>query len=140
MKYATHVLKQGLSVAALCLIFSGGTMAETVVIAGANSDVSSLSSAEVKKIYLGKNKSVHAVDQSKGSELRQDFLSKVVGKSEGQFKAYWSKKIFSGKGIPPKILANSYAVKSKVSSSAGTIGYIDSKDVDATVKVVYTVK
>ena len=117
-------------------LFSGYVLAGTVVVAGASSGVSSLSKAEIKAVYLGKNKSLNAIDRS-ASGMRAAFISKVVGKSEGQFKAYWSKKIFSGKGVPPRVVKSDLEVKQAVVGSRNTIGYIDSSQVDSSVKVVY---
>jgi ABC-type phosphate transport system substrate-binding protein len=126
--------------AAIIFLFSGSVVAEIAVIVSPGSRISTLSGSEIKAIYLGKSKKLKAVDQSKGSAIRVDFLSKVVGKSESQFKAYWSKKIFSGKGMPPRVLDSGAAIKRQVASSRNMIGYIDSSEVDDSVKVVYKVQ
>lgn len=140
MKMKNSFWVSNLLFAVVMVFTSSQVMAEIAVIVNSGSEISSLSSSEVKALYLGKSKQLKAFDQAKGSGIRKNFMDEVVGKSESQFNAYWSKRIFSGKGSPPKLLDNDEAVKSLVSSSDKAIGYIDSSAVDGSVKVVYTVQ
>jgi len=126
------------------LTFSAGTVfAEIAVIVNPAND-SSLQADEIAKLYLGKSKkfsngqSAIALDRSEGSELRIKFLESTVGKDESQMKSYWSRLIFTGKGIPPKVVETDAEVKDLVSRNPDTIGYIDAGAVDDTVKVVAT--
>jgi hypothetical protein len=123
--------------AVMVLFTSGQVMAEIVVIVNPKSEVTELSASDIKALYLGKSKQLKAFDQAKGSDIRKTFMNEVVGKTESQFKAYWSKRIFSGKGSPPKMLSSDAAIKSQVAGSDEAIGYIDSGAVDSSVKVVY---
>jgi len=143
--------KKHSSIAALLLgliIMSGGSsaLAELVVIVHPDSGVTTLSASNVKKLFLRKSKMLAGstiavpVDQKEGSESRAIFRDKVLKKSEGKLKAYWSKLVFSGKGSPPKIKDDDAAVKSFVAGKVGAIGYIDSSLVDSTVLVVLNVK
>lgn len=119
-------------------LWSSTALAEMAVIVNPSSNVASLSPNEIRAFYLGKNKKLRPVDQAAGSRNRREFISKVVGKSESQFKAYWSQRIFSGKGTPPQSRVNSAGVKHEVANTPNTIGFIDSSLVDGSVKVVYT--
>ncbi|WP_300433457.1 phosphate ABC transporter substrate-binding protein, partial [uncultured Thalassolituus sp.] len=98
----------------------------------------------ISRIFLGKTSSFPdgspavPVDQSEGSDVRNDFTDKVLGKNASQLKAYWSRLIFTGKGTPPKEVGNNAAVKSLIAANPNMIGYIDSSAVDDTVKVVYS--
>lgn len=120
--------------------------ADIAVIVNPDTGVSSLSESEVKKLFLGKKKkfpngsSAIPVDQREGSSVNSTFSSKVLGKSDSQLKAYWSKLIFSGKGTPPRSLDSDSAVKSFVAGNKGAIGYISSGSVDGSVKSVLTIK
>ena len=141
MKFLICSLKKYLFITAALFLFNSIAVAETVVIAGAGSNVlSSLSASEIKALYLGKSRDLSVFDQNSGTSVRKDFLDKVVGKSESQFKAYWSKRIFTGKGTPPKQLDSDAAMKTMVANTPGSIGIIDSGSVDASVKVIYKVK
>ncbi len=140
MKTQISFLVKGFLSVVVVLFISGQAMAEIAVIVSPGSDISSLSSGEVKALYLGKSKSLKPYDQARGSKIRTEFMDKVIGKSESQFKAYWSKKIFSGKGSPPRVLDSDAAVKAKVAGSGNAIGFIDSSAVDSSVKVVHKVQ
>ncbi len=137
IRFLSTSVAMGLMVGGL---WSSTALAETAVIVNPSSNVANLSPNEIRAFYLGKNKKLRPVDQAVGSRNRREFISKVVGKSESQFKAYWSQRIFSGKGTPPQSRGNSAGVKKEVASSPNTIGFIDSSLVDGSVKVVYTVK
>ena len=53
-----------------------------------------------------------------------------------QVKAIWSKILFTGRGVPPKQLLDSAAVKKAVAANPKAVGYIEKSAVDASVKVV----
>ena len=126
------------------LTFAANTVfAEVAVIVHPAND-SSLQADDIAKLYLGKSKkfsngqSAIALDRGEGTELRVKFLESTVGKDESQMKSYWSRLIFTGKGIPPKVVETDAEVKDLVSRNPDTIGYIDAGAVDDTVKVVAT--
>lgn len=116
--------------------------ADVVVVVSAKNASAALTAAQVSDIFLAKATSfptggqVVPVDQPESASIRDEFYSKVTGKSAPQVKAYWSKIIFSGKGQPPKELADSAAVKKFVADNPNAIGYIDKAAVDASVKAV----
>jgi ABC-type phosphate transport system substrate-binding protein len=117
-------------------------LAEVVVVVSSKSAAGSLTAAQAADIFLGKATSFPSggqaipIDQSEGSAIRDEFYTKVGGKSAAQVKAYWSKIIFSGKGQPPKEVADSAAVKKLIADNPNVIGYIDKGAVDGSVKVV----
>lgn len=117
--------------------------AEVAVIVHPSND-SALSDSDIKKIYLGKSKKFSngatavAVDLPEGTAIRVAFIDAIVEKSETQFKSYWSRLIFTGKGVPPKILQNDAEVVDLVSRNPDVIGFVDSSSVNDSVKVVLT--
>ena len=122
---------------ALSLIASGIAQADVVVIAGANSPVSTLSKDQSSDIFLGKNTSATPLDQPESSQLREEFYSKVTGKSASQAKSHWSKLSFTGKGTPPKEGRNSDDIKRMVADNPKLVGYIEKSAVDSSVKVIF---
>ena len=116
--------------------------AEVAVIVSSNNSNSNISAADISKVFLGKSKSFPdgtqaiAIDQNDNSAARNEFNDKVLGKSSSQLKSYWSRLIFTGKGTPPKQVANDAAIKAAVAGNPAMIGYIDASAVDGTVKVV----
>jgi len=137
---ATAVFVAGLFAASL------PAAADVVVVVSAKSAATALTEEQASDIFLGKANTLPGggqavpVDQPDGSPARELFYSKAVGKSAAQLKAYWSKQIFSGKGQPPKEAGDNAAVKSLVAGNPNIVGYIDKSAVDATVKVLLTVK
>jgi ABC-type phosphate transport system substrate-binding protein len=117
---------------------------EVVVVVSAKSAVSPMSKQEVSDLFLGKasafsdGKQAVPLDQAEGAAARDEFHSKVTGKTGAQLKSFWSKQVFSGKGTPPKELAGNSDVKKLVADNPNMIGYLDKSAVDATLKVVFT--
>ena len=115
--------------------------AETVVVVHPSNN-NAIDSKFVQRIYLGKEDKFAdgtetiAVNQKVDTSIRQTFDESIVGRSSSQIAAYWSKLVFTGKGIPPKEVANDAEVIDLVSKNPNVIGYIDSASVTGDVKVV----
>lgn len=130
--------------AAVLALGAGAVHAGVVVVVSAKSAVATLDKNQASDIFLGKSATFPGgaqavpVDQAEGSSQREEFHSKVTGKTGAQLNAYWSKLVFSGKASPPKEVPGAAEVKALVSANPNMIGYIDSAAVDASVKVVFT--
>lgn len=131
---------------ALCLSTPLSALAEVAVVVSAKSGVNALTPDQAADIFLGRANSFPGgenavpLDQAESSAVRDEFYSKATGKTAAQLKAFWSKQIFSGKGRPPKEVADSASVKQLIASNPNMVGYIDKGAVDASVKVVLNVK
>jgi hypothetical protein len=96
----------------------------------------------VQRIFLGKDKKFAdgnesiAVNQSADTQIRQDFDEAVLGRSSSQVSAYWSKLVFTGKGIPPKEVSSDAEVIDLVSKNPSVVGYINRASVTDAVKIV----
>ena len=103
---------------------------QVAVITHPNYKGSSISQSDLKNIFLGKKKTlpdggkVTPIDQPEGSAARKEFYSKVLKKNPKKLKAYWAKKIFSGRGTPPKIIGDDSAVLDWVANHPGALGYV----------------
>ena len=132
--------RRGLLLAAL-LAVSVPAGADVVVVAAKS--VGDLTKEQVAEIYLGRTSAlpgggtVVPLDLAEGNALREEFYSKVTGKSASQAKSHWAKLAFTGKGTPPKEVPGSAEVKKAVAGTPGGIGYIEKSAVDDTVKVVF---
>jgi len=80
------------------------------------------------------------VDQPEERKIRNEFYALLAGKDESDMKAYWSVQIFTGNGRPPKTMGNDGEVIKFVKENAGGIGYIDSKQADSSVRVIFTLR
>jgi ABC-type phosphate transport system substrate-binding protein len=123
-------------------VFASSANADVVVVVSAKSSIKSLTAEQTAKIFLGKvasfpdGKIALPVDQPEGSEVRDEFYSKVAHKNSSQLTAYWAKIIFTGNGRPPNLLPNNAAVRKAVAHNPNAIGYIDKKAVNRSVRVV----
>jgi ABC-type phosphate transport system substrate-binding protein len=138
-----RISRAGLTFIGLALSLVGHTAtADVVAVVSANSAIATLSKIQLADLFLGRvsryPNGAHAVpiDQAEGSIARDEFYAKVADKSAAQMKAYWSKIIFTGRGQPPKEVADGAELKRRIAENPDTIGYIDEKSVDDTVRVV----
>jgi len=124
----------------------GAAAGELVVIVSARNPVSALGKDQVADIFLGQiahfpgGTEAIALDQNIGSPERDEFYSKVASKTRPLLKAYWTKMIFTGRGQPPKEVANSATIRKMVAENPALIGYIDKSALDSSVKAVLTVR
>ena len=119
---------------------------ELLVIVSAKNPVSVMRADQVADIFLaqtgrfpGGDEAV-ALDLPLGNPLRDEFYAKVAAKSPALMKAYWTKMVFTGRGQPPRELANSIAVRKLVAENPFMIGYIDRAALDASVKPVLVLR
>ena len=124
---------------------SAPSQAELVLIVHSSNSEAHLNLDQAQEIYLGRmtafpgGAGVTAVDQKDGTRSKTEFLAKVLKKDPGQVKAYWSKMIFSGKGVPPAVIGDDAEVKNWVARHPEGLGYIDRGAVDSSVKVLLSV-
>ncbi|MBI1195130.1 MAG: phosphate ABC transporter substrate-binding protein [Gammaproteobacteria bacterium] len=139
--------KYGQWLIAVILLFAVSVAQAGIAVIGHSGDtVGNLTEHQVKDFYLGKvtafNDGTHVdvIDLPEGNAVRDQFYDKVVGKSKAQVQAYWAKRIFTGKGTPPKSLEDAAAVKKWVAEKPGRLGYIDSSAVDDSVSVLLQIQ
>lgn len=130
----------------LLVLFAGAAAAaELVVVVSARSPITTLRAEQVADIFLSEatrfpdGGEVVALDLPIGSPLRDDFYLKVANRTPALMKAYWTKRIFTGRGQPPRELPNSQAVRKLVADNPTLIGYIDRSALDASVRPVLVV-
>ncbi|MEX5744233.1 phosphate ABC transporter substrate-binding protein [Massilia sp. X63] len=125
---------------------SGNASAELVVIVSARSALPALSGGQVAAIFLGQSgrfpdgAEAVALDQRLGSQERDLFYHQVTGKTPALLKAHWSKMVFTGRGQPPRELADNAAVRRMVADNPAMIGYIDRSALDASVRPVLVLR
>ena len=114
-----------------------------LVIIGYKDVADSLKKEDIKRIFLGRKtrwvndeKILFVVFAEK--ETYTTFLKEYVGKTVFQYKNYWKKQVFTGKGRMPKAFKTSDEVIKYVSSTEGAISFTMSQDVpdDDSVKII----
>jgi ABC-type phosphate transport system substrate-binding protein len=117
--------------------------ADVVAVVSAKSPITTLSMSQVAEIFLGKvsrypnGLQAFPIDQAEDSAIRDEFYSKVVGRTAMQVKAYWARIIFTGRGQPPPTVSGDLEMRRRISENSAAIGYIDRSVVDASVRVVF---
>jgi ABC-type phosphate transport system substrate-binding protein len=123
----------------LLLCFASSIHAELVVV-GHKNNPATLDITLVEDIFMGRTRylddgqTVTPVDQS---ALRADFYLKVTGKPLEQIDAYWARIMFTGQNSPPNLLADDNAVLKTISENPNAIGYIDKKNVNHSVRIIF---
>jgi ABC-type phosphate transport system substrate-binding protein len=107
--------------------------AEIVVIV--NPAAAPINKEQVADLYQAKNSTWIPIDQASSSAIYAEFYKKATGRDTAQIKAIWSRILFTGRGVPPKQMPDSSAVKKAVAANPKTVGYIEKSAVDASVKV-----
>ena len=112
--------------------------ADTIVIVNLK-QASKLTPTDIRNIYLGNKKSFPDGSTAipvalKDGKARDQFMAEVLSKTEGQYKAIWSRLMFTGTGQPPREVDNEEEVKKVVAANPNIIGFIDSSKLDATVR------
>lgn len=144
MKRTMRLAKRiGIVAIGFALAASGGAIAADVVaVVSSRSSVTALTNNQVADIFLGKTnrypdgRPAVPIDQAEGIAARDAFYAMITGKSAAQMKAHWSKIIFTGRGQPPKQVANSVEAKKMIVGDLKAIGYIDRGLVDDSLRVV----
>lgn len=122
--------------------FSFAQAESIAVVVSDNSQIPVLSKKEVIDIFMGRFDRlesgilVNPVDYPNGVALRAAFYRNLVGKSEQQISAYWSRLLFSGRAKPPLIAKSIEASLDKIRSDPTVIAYIPLTDVSEEMKIV----
>jgi len=139
--YANAKLRVLIGIAALALL-AEIARAEIVVIVASDNPVRELSNQEVADIFLGETdhfpggSRAEPIDQVESSADRMAFYETVIRLSPVQLRMHWSKQIFTGRAYPPRQLGDAQTVRAAVSRNPRAIGYLDSRYVDDSVRVV----
>jgi hypothetical protein len=129
-----HVRSLVLGAVILSLFTVSDVWADEIV-AIVNLAAAPISKEQIADVYLGRSDAWTPIDQSVGSGIYVEFYKRVTGRDTAQVKAIWSRILFTGRGVPPKQLPDSAAVKKAVAANPKAVGYIEKSAVDASIKV-----
>ncbi|WP_370980315.1 hypothetical protein [Agaribacterium sp. ZY112] len=129
------------------LLLSDIALADIFVITHPQSELNELSKKECIDIFMGRARRLpngdkfEAIDQAKGSDIRNNFYTKLTGKSVSYINAYWARLFYTGRVQPPADnFKNSQEIIKEVTENPSAIAYISKEDLSSKVKVVYTIK
>jgi hypothetical protein len=130
----------------VCLpVWSAAASADIVLATHPENPLRTLEMVDARRIFLkqtnefpGGNKALVAILDGK-SETRRIFESQVLKMSPSQIKTYWAGFIFNGQNHPPREFATEEAMKKWIAATPGALGYLDTNEVDDTIKVLATI-
>jgi ABC-type phosphate transport system substrate-binding protein len=132
-----HRMYLRISGAILGLSLAVNAVAGDIVVITAR-DAEPLTKEQLANIYLGRSFDYKPLDLPEGTGLHDTFYKRATGRDYSQVKATWARLTFTGHAQPPKVLADAAAVKKAVAADPKSVGYIDSDDLDSSVKAVLT--
>ena len=124
------------------LLGHGFSFAEPVVVAGARSQIEHMTHEEVINIYMGRYRRLPnglpatPLDQIE-TTTRTEFYRRLINKNLSEVNAYWSRLVFSGKASPPETVPSSKDVAKLLAGSPNTIAYVDRREVDPRLKIIF---
>jgi len=134
-----------LTAALAALLFLGGGPVcagpDFIVVAHKDNPVKELPAAQVKNIFLGKERfwpdgSAITLIMNKNDDIHESFTRTMLQKSPAQLSVYWKKILYSGASMLPLAVKDDEAVKSYMSQHKNTISYIDADSLDKQVRQV----
>ncbi len=139
-------MKQRMNKFILLVLFAGTVcitpaQAEVFFIANDSVETSFLTKAELKDIFLGVDVKWQGGQRImlvtlKNLPVHKEFVKEYMNKKEVQYKNYWRKMVFTGKGSLPKILQSENELITYVAGTKGAVGYISSSTRPENVKSI----
>ncbi len=118
-------------------VFSSSAYAEILIVANKDVPETNLRAQEIQEIFLGKR--VQWSDNSRirfvtvgAADVHSLFLKEYVKLSEADWKIYWKRMVFTGRGLPPETIASEAELIAFVSATKGAVGYISSEGLSKT--------
>jgi len=139
----TRSSSRAASVAGILLTLAAvAAFGDVVAVVSAKSPLAALSKNQLTDIFLGKTTrfpdgtQATPIDQQEGSPARDEFYANFAGRSPAQVKSHWTKIIFTGRGKPPRTVADGLEARKLIAANPQAVSYMERSDVDPTVKVI----
>ncbi len=115
--------------------------ADSDVVVIANVSVPTVDAQLLSRLYTGRaveagNVRVTVVNAAVGSNVRDQFLNRVLQQDDEKYRAYWLVRRHVGKGIPPKEFQSASEMIDYVLNTPGAIGYVRANEVTSGVRVI----
>lgn len=120
--------------------------ADIAIIVNTANPLRQVSAQQLSDFYLGRARAFPSgeyaliFDLPRGHPLRDKFFAGLTGMSPQQVNAYWSRLMFTGQVLPPQPLPDERAMLDIVRRNPGAIGYVHADNLDAGVRVIFTLK
>lgn len=128
----------------LSLLLPAMTWAEDfIVITGIDSPIPRLTAYQINSIFMDKSREIYGVqvqplDLSPWTDAKEAFYLTILKKNSSQLNAYWARKLFTGRGKPPRHFSDVKSMYHFMQENPSSIAYISPEQLDeARVKVIY---
>lgn len=123
------------------MLVSTSGYADIAVIVSKDNSIDSATAEEISALFLAKTNRLkgmplQTIDQLHSGTVRHLFYQQICRKSAMQMKAYWSRLIFTGKGMPPRVLESAEDIIDTIVEEPDHIGYVDINEINESVKVL----
>lgn len=110
-----------------------GAASLVLVINDSLAGMSSVSSQDLKQLYLGKatsigGKDVKLVGLDDANKAQEIFLKEVLSMGADELKNYWIQESLKGGGSPPRLMNNPASMIIFVSKKEGAVGYLSADE------------
>jgi len=105
-----------------------------ILVTSVQTQLESVSHADLTKLYMGDKSllddSIYIRLARLGDEsaVTRTFVNEVLGLEPDQYIQHWRRRLFSGKGIPPKVLNSSEEMAHYIESTPKAIGFLPTDD------------
>lgn len=120
--------------------------ADVYVVVNPRNPVQAMTQKEVLNLFMGRVNAFTEVDLAMPLDLPRDhavrdhFYHLLTGMTPAQVNSYWSRLMFTGRTLPPKMVASEAALVEAVRRNPGAIGYLSQEPADPGVRVVLVLK
>lgn len=117
-------------------------LADVVVVVSAQNSVATLTHNQLADLYLGRvsrfpnGQPATPLDQPEHSSAYTTFYRKYLNQTPAKIKMHWAGLVFTGRGQPPRSVADSKAMADYVSAHKSAIGYLGEAHLDKRFRVV----
>ena len=124
----------------IILFFSSILLAEEYAVIS-NQNMKNLSTNQIKAIFLKKltyveDLKIIPINLEVRDSIRLNFQKHILHMNFSRLKKYWTKQHYLGHR-PPVSMKSQESIKSFVKKVDGSIGYINIKNIDESVKIIY---
>ena len=102
-----HCLLSSFGALMLFLLVPSAAAEEILLVARQDAPVDSMNHKQTANLFLGLGRNLTPLTpfDQRDKELRKDFYQEVAGRSLSSVRAHWAKRVFTGRGRPPAMLA-----------------------------------
>jgi len=127
----------------ILLLLPVKALSDIVVIVNPANEITTLTKRQVVDLYMGRESHFPngtrplRFDQPNSSAIRTRFYYQLTEMPLASINAYWARLVFTGRAAAPLTLSSNKEMLEVVEKNQYAIGYVDKKDLNDRVKVIF---